>query len=57
MTMTFEMRVILESKRALRERLRALPVEQKLVLVEQLRERTLAIMKSRGSEERDLDVK
>ena len=47
--MTFKMRAILESKRALRERLRTLPVEEKLRLLEQLRERTLAIVASRSA--------
>ena len=46
-TMTFEMRAILESKRALREQLVALPIEEKLLLLERLRERTLAIVASR----------
>lgn len=41
--MTFAMQEILKSKRALRERLAARPYAEKLRLLEQLRERSLAI--------------
>jgi hypothetical protein len=41
--MTFAMQEILRSKRALRERLAARPYAEKLRLLEQLRERSLAI--------------
>ena len=51
--MTFEMRAIIESKRALREELAALPIEEKLRWLERLRERTLSIMASRRASERD----
>ena len=45
--MTFEMRKVLESKRALRQRLAARPFAEKLRLLEELRERALAIARSR----------
>lgn len=41
------MRQILESKRAMRTRLAALPIPEKLAMLEKLRERTLAIAASR----------
>lgn len=41
------MRPILESKRAMRRRLAALPFAEKLALLEKLRARTLAIAASR----------
>ena len=41
--MTFEMREILKSKQALRQRLAAKPYAEKLRLLEQLRDRALAI--------------
>ena len=44
--MSDQMRKILESKRALRQRLSALPFADKVKLLEQLRDRTLAIAAS-----------
>ncbi len=41
--MSFEMWKILESKRAMRQKLAALPVAEKLKLLDALRERQLAI--------------
>ena len=41
--MSFEMQAILESKRALRRQLAARPFAEKLRLLEELRERMLAI--------------
>ena len=46
--MTFEMREILRSKREYRQRLAARPVAEKLRLLDQLRERSLAIAASRA---------
>ena len=40
------MRTILESKRATRQRLQALPFSEKLKLLEKLRDRSLAIARS-----------
>ena len=45
--MTFEMREILKSKQALRRRLAAKPIAEKLRLLDELRERTLTIVASR----------
>ena len=45
--MTFEMREILKSKQALRQRLAAMPYGEKLRLLEQLRDRALAIVACR----------
>jgi hypothetical protein len=45
--MTFEMRAILKSKQALRQRLAVLPLVEKLQLLDTLRERSLAIAASR----------
>jgi hypothetical protein len=45
--MTFEMREILKSKQALRRRLAAQPVAQKLRLLEELRARALTIIAAR----------
>ncbi len=45
--MTFEMREIVKSKQALRRRLAAKPIAEKLRLLDQLRERTLTIIASR----------
>jgi hypothetical protein len=45
--MSFEMRAILKSKQALRQRLAARPFAEKLRLLEELRERALAIAASR----------
>ena len=47
------MRAIIESKRALREELAALAIDEKLRWLERLRERTLSIMASRRDSERD----
>jgi hypothetical protein len=44
--MSDQMRKILESKRALRQRLAALPFADKVKLLEQLRDRSLAIAAS-----------
>lgn len=41
------MRQILESKRAMRTRLAALPIPEKLAMLEKLRERTISIAASR----------
>ena len=46
--MTLEMRDILLSKQALRSRLTLLPIADKLRLLDQLRERSLAIAASRA---------
>ena len=46
--MTLEMRDILLSKQALRSRLTLLPIAEKLRLLDQLRERSLAIAASRA---------
>ena len=46
--MTFEMREILKSKQAMRRRLAALPLVEKLRLLDRLRERSLAIGPSRA---------
>jgi hypothetical protein len=46
--MTFEMREILKSKQAMRRRLAALPLVEKLRLLDRLRERGLAIAASRA---------
>jgi hypothetical protein len=48
--MTFEMREILKSKQALRQRLAAKPIAEKLRLLDELRERTLTILASRKSQ-------
>ena len=40
------MRKILESKRALREQLKSLPMDEKVKILEQLRDRSLSISKS-----------
>jgi hypothetical protein len=50
--MTFAMQEILKSKRALRERIAARPYAEKLRLLEQLRERSLAIA-ARSSSDKD----
>ncbi len=41
--MTFDLRQILESKRALRRRLASRPVADKLALLDELRDRAIAI--------------
>jgi hypothetical protein len=48
MSVSFDMRAVLESKRRMRERLAAAPIEEKLSMLERLRERTLAILASRA---------
>jgi hypothetical protein len=45
--MTFDLTIILQSKRTFRQRLAARPVEEKLAMLDALRERTLALRKSR----------
>lgn len=45
--MSFEMRAIFQSKQAFRQRLAARPVAEKLRLLEELRDRALAIAASR----------
>ncbi len=45
--MTFEMRAILESKRVLRQRLAAMPVAEKLRLLDVLRRRSLELAAAR----------
>jgi hypothetical protein len=44
--MTFDFAKILESKRAFRQRLAARPIEEKLAMLDALRERTLALRSS-----------
>lgn len=44
--MTFELRQILESKRALRRKLASCPVAEKLALLEVLRDRTIEIRRA-----------
>jgi hypothetical protein len=46
--MTFDMREILKSKQTMRWRLAALPLVEKLRLLDRLRERSLAIAASRA---------
>lgn len=46
--MTFEMREILKSKQTMRRRLAALPLVEKLRLLDKLRERSLLIRPSRA---------
>lgn len=41
--MTFDLTKIIESKRAFRQRLTARPIEEKLAMLDALRERTLAL--------------
>ena len=53
----FELRDVLESKRALRDQLAALPIEEKLRLLERLRERTLTIIASRHATDREGQAK
>lgn len=47
--MTFDLQQILKSKADLRQRLAARPIGEKLRLLDELRERTLAIAASRNS--------
>ena len=44
--MTFDLTKILQSKRAFRQRLAARPIEEKLALLDAMRERTLALRES-----------
>ena len=46
--MTFDLAKILQSKRAFRQRLAALPIEEKLAMLDALRERALAIRPARS---------
>lgn len=48
--MTFDMQKIFESKRALRRQLAALPLAEKLKMLDALRERTLTLRGSRAQE-------
>jgi hypothetical protein len=50
--MTFDLTQILQSKRALRQRLAARPIEEKLAMLDALRERALAICPSNRVSER-----
>ena len=54
--MTLEMRDILLSKQALRSRLMLLPIAEKLRLLDQLRERSLAIAASRAQRMSDEEL-
>ena len=54
--MTLEMRDILLSKQALRSRLTLLPIAEKLRLLDQLRERSLAIAASRAQRMSDEEL-
>jgi hypothetical protein len=47
--MTFDLKVILESKRALRRDLASLPIVEKLRILESMRQRELAIRRSKAS--------
>ena len=47
--MTFDLAKILRSKRAFRQRLAARPIEEKLAMLDALRERTLAIPPTRSA--------
>ena len=46
--MTFDLTKIIESKRAFRQRLAARPIEEKLALLDALRERALALRAARS---------
>jgi hypothetical protein len=47
--MTFDLKRMLESKKALRRKLAARPLAEKLAMLDALRERALAIRKASGS--------
>lgn len=47
--MTFDLKRILESKSALRRKIAQRPVAEKLALLDELRERTLAIREAAGA--------
>lgn len=47
--MTFDLKRILESKKALRRKLADLPVAEKLAMLDKLRERALAIRDAAGA--------
>jgi hypothetical protein len=49
--MTFDIAKILQSKREFRQRLAARPIEEKLAMLDALRERALAIRPSRPASE------
>jgi hypothetical protein len=49
--MTFDLAKILQSKREFRKRLSARPIEEKLVMLDALRERALAIRPTRPASE------
>ena len=55
--MTFEIRQILKSKQALRQRLAALPYTEKLRMLDVLRERSLTIAASRKKQQDTRNVK
>jgi hypothetical protein len=50
--MTFDLAKILQSKRAFRQRLAARPIEEKLAMLDALRERALAIRPARPAPQR-----
>lgn len=49
--MTFDLETILRSKREFRQRLAARPIEEKLAMLEALRERALALRPTRSAPE------
>jgi hypothetical protein len=55
--MSFDLQSMLESKRALRRRLSALPVTEKLSLLDALRERAVAIRSATVTEPRTVQEK
>lgn len=48
--MTFDLAKILQSKREFRQRLAARPIEEKLAMLDALRERAIALRESRPAE-------
>ena len=52
--MTFDLSKILQSKRAFRQQLAARPIEEKLAMLDALRERALALRESRTAAASDL---
>ncbi len=52
--MTFDLAKILQSKREFRQRLAARPIEEKLAMLDALRERTLAIRPAQREPEADV---
>ncbi len=51
--MTFDLTRILQNKRAFRQRLAARPIEERLAMLDALRERALALRESRPAVEAD----